>query len=373
MAKRDYYDVLGVSRNVSADELKKAYRKVAMKHHPDRNQGDKIAEDKFKEASEAFEVLGDQEKRARYDQFGHAAEGMGSGMGGFGGAGGSGSGFGDVFGDIFSEFFSGSSGSSAGRGERGSDLQYNMDISFDDAVFGSSKEIDVPRMETCDSCSGLGAESEKDIKICGLCGGTGQQRVQQGFFSVATTCSSCGGRGKTISNPCRTCHGRTRVSKTKRIRVNIPAGVATGSRIKLTGEGEHGANSGSSGDLYIVLRVKDHSLFERDGADIFCEVPINFSQATLGTDLEVPTLEGKVRLKIPAGTQTHKIFRLKNQGIAHLRGGGRGDLHVRVVVETPTKLSGRQKELLKEFDDCSDGESNPIRDKFVESIKNLFS
>ena len=373
MAKRDYYDVLGVSRNVSADELKKAYRKVAMKHHPDRNQGDKIAEDKFKEASEAFEVLGDQEKRARYDQFGHAAEGMGSGMGGFGGAGGSGSGFGDVFGDIFSEFFSGSSGSSAGRGERGSDLQYNMDISFDDAVFGSSKEIDVPRMETCDSCSGLGAESEKDIKICGLCGGTGQQRVQQGFFSVATTCSSCGGRGKTISNPCRTCHGRTRVSKTKRIRVNIPAGVATGSRIKLTGEGEHGANGGSSGDLYIVLRVKDHSLFERDGADIFCEVPINFSQATLGTDLEVPTLEGKVRLKIPAGTQTHKIFRLKNQGIAHLRGGGRGDLHVRVVVETPTKLSGRQKELLKEFDYCSDGESNPIRDKFVESIKNLFS
>ena len=371
MAKRDYYDVLGVSRNVSADELKKAYRKVAMKHHPDRNQGDKIAEDKFKEASEAFEVLGDQEKRARYDQFGHAAEGMGSGMGGFGGAGGSG--FGDVFGDIFSDFFSGSSGSSAGRGERGSDLQYNMDISFDDAVFGSSKEIDVPRMETCDSCSGLGAESEKDIKICGLCGGTGQQRVQQGFFSVATTCSSCGGRGKTISNPCRTCHGRTRVSKTKRIRVNIPAGVATGSRIKLTGEGEHGANGGSSGDLYIVLRVKDHSLFERDGADIFCEVPINFSQATLGTDLEVPTLEGKARLKIPAGTQTHKIFRLKNQGIAHLRGGGRGDLHVRVVVETPTKLSGRQKELLKEFDYCSDGESNPIRDKFVESIKNLFS
>ena len=371
MAKRDYYDVLGVSRNVSADELKKAYRKVAMKHHPDRNQGDKIAEDKFKEASEAFEVLGDQEKRARYDQFGHAAEGMGSRMDGFGGAGGSG--FGDVFGDIFSEFFSGSSGSSAGRGERGSDLQYNMDISFDDAVFGSSKEIDVPRMETCDSCSGLGAESEKDIKICGLCGGTGQQRVQQGFFSVATTCSSCGGRGKTISNPCRTCHGRTRVSKTKRIRVNIPAGVATGSRIKLTGEGEHGANGGSSGDLYIVLRVKDHSLFERDGADIFCEVPINFSQATLGTDLEVPTLEGKARLKIPAGTQTHKIFRLKNQGIAHLRGGGRGDLHVRVVVETPTKLSGRQKELLKEFDYCSDGESNPIRDKFVESIKNLFS
>ncbi|MEO1839386.1 MAG: DnaJ C-terminal domain-containing protein, partial [Candidatus Lambdaproteobacteria bacterium] len=241
------------------------------------------------------------------------------------------------------------------------------------AVFGSSKEIDVPRMETCDSCSGLGAESENDIKICGTCGGTGQQRVQQGFFSVATTCSSCRGRGKTISNPCKTCQGRTRVSKTKLIRVNIPAGVSSGSRIKLTGEGEHGVNGGSSGDLYIVLSVKDHSIFERDGADIFCEVPISFAQATLGTDLEVPTLEGKARLKIPTGTQTHKIFRLKNQGIAHLRGGGRGDLHVRIVVETPTKLSERQIELLKEFDDCSDEESNPIRNKFVKSIKNLFT
>ncbi len=371
MAKRDYYEVLGVSRNASADELKKAYRKVAMKHHPDRNPGNKKAEDKFKEASEAFEVLGDKEKRSRYDQFGHAAEGMGSGMGGFGAAGGTG--FGDVFGDIFSEFFNASGGSSTSRAERGSDLQYNMEISFNDAVFGSSKEIDVPRMETCEACSGLGAESETDIKICGSCGGTGQQRVQQGFFSVATTCSSCGGRGKIISNPCRTCHGRTLVSNTKRIRVNIPAGVSTGSRIKLTEEGEHGANGGSSGDLYIVLSVEDHSLFERDGADIFCEVPISIAQATLGTDLEVPTLEGKARLKIPAGTQTHRIFRMKNQGIAHLRGGSRGDLHVRTVVETPTKLSTRQKELLKEFDDCCDVESNPIREKFVKSIKNLFS
>jgi len=363
--------VLGVSRNASSDELKKAYRKVAMKHHPDRNSGDKNSEEKFKEASEAFEVLGDKEKRSRYDQFGHSAEGLGSGMGGFSAAGGSG--FGDVFGDIFSEFFSGSPGNTASRGERGSDLQYNMEIPFEDAVFGSSKEIDVPRMETCDSCSGLGAESEKDIKICGTCGGTGQQRVQQGFFSVATTCSSCRGQGKTISNPCKTCQGRTRVSKTKLIRVNIPAGVSSGSRIKLTGEGEHGVNGGSSGDLYIVLSVKDHSIFERDGADIFCEVPISFAQATLGTDLEVPTLEGKARLKIPTGTQTHKIFRLKNQGIAHLRGGGRGDLHVRIVVETPTKLSERQIELLKEFDDCSDEESNPIRNKFVKSIKNLFT
>ena len=371
MAKRDYYEVLGVSRNASEDELKKAYRKVAMKHHPDRNPGDKKAEENFKEASEAFEVLGDREKRARYDQFGHAAEGLGSGMGGFGGAGAGG--FGDVFGDIFSEFFGGTGAGPSSRGERGSDLQYNMEISFEDAVFGTSKEIDVPRMETCDACSGLGAESEKDIRICGSCGGTGQQRVQQGFFSVATTCSSCSGRGKTIARPCKTCHGRTLVSNTKRIRVNIPAGVDSGSRIKLSGEGEHGANGGSSGDLYIVLRVEDHSLFERDGADIYCEVPISFAQATLGTDLEVPTLEGKARLKIPAGTQTHKIFRLKNQGIAQLRSSQRGDLHVRVVVETPTKLSARQKDLLKEFDDCCDQESNPIQESFVESIKNLFS
>tara|TARA_Y100001970_G_C14169463_1_gene823281 strand:- start:35 stop:1150 length:1116 start_codon:yes stop_codon:yes gene_type:complete len=371
MAKRDYYDVLGVSRNASTDELKKAYRKIAMKHHPDRNPGDLKAEEKFKEASEAFEVLGDREKRSRYDQFGHAAEGLGGGMGGFGSSGGSG--FGDVFGDIFSEFFGNSAGSSGSQHERGSDLQYNMEVSFDDAAFGSSKEIDVPRMEVCDSCSGLGAESERDINFCSSCGGTGQQRIQQGFFSVASTCGSCGGRGKTISNPCKSCNGRTRVSKTKRIRVNIPAGVASGSRIKLSGEGEHGPNGGPSGDLFILLSVKDHSLFERDGADIFCEVPISFSQASLGTDLEVPTLEGKARLKIPTGTQTHKIFRLKNQGVAHLRGGGRGDLHVRVVIETPTKLTSRQKELLKEFDECSDSNNNPIHDKFVEKIKNLFS
>ena len=370
MAKRDYYEVLGVSRNSSADELKKAYRKVAMKYHPDRNPGDEAAEEKFKEASEAFEVLSDQEKRARYDQFGHAADGMGDGMGGFGGGG---AGFSDVFGDIFGEFFGGSGGRGGSRGERGSDLQYNMEISFEDAAFGTSKEINVPRMETCDTCGGLGAHSEKDIEICGTCGGTGQQRVQQGFFSVATTCSRCSGRGKTIRNPCKTCHGKTRVSKTKRIRVNIHAGVSTGSRIKLTGEGEHGTNGGSTGDLYIMLRVQDHAMFEREGADLFCEEPISFAKAALGTELEVPTLEGKARLKIPAGTQSHKIFRLKNQGIAHLRGGGRGDLHVRVILETPTNLTSRQKELLEECEDCCEAESHPLQDKFINTIKSLFS
>ena len=366
MAKRDYYEVLGVSKTTSADELKKAYRKVAMQHHPDRNPGNQEAEDKFKEASEAFGVLSNKEKRARYDQFGHAAEGMGDGFSG-GGAGVS-----DIFGDIFGEFF-GESGRGGGRGERGSDLQYNLNISFEEAAFGSSKEIDVPRLETCETCGGLGARSERDVEVCQGCGGSGQQRIQQGFFSVATTCSRCGGRGKTIRHPCNKCGGRTRISKTKRLRINIPAGVDTGSRIKLTGEGEHGSQGGSAGDLYVALRVQDHPVFEREGSALFCEVPISFAQATLGNELEVPTLDGKARLKIPAGSQTHKIFRMKNQGIAELRGGGRGDLHIRIVVETPTNLTARQKELLEEFDTLSSEDHHPLRDKFIKGLRDLFS
>lgn len=369
MAKRDYYEVLGVSRDASADELKKAYRKIAMKHHPDRNPGDKKAEEKFKEASEAFEVLSDTGKRSRYDQFGHAAEGLGDGFSGMHGAGG----FGDIFGDIFGEFFGGAQEGRVRTGERGSDLQYKLDISFEEAAFGLSREIEIPRMETCNTCGGLGARSQNDIEVCNHCGGSGQQRIQQGFFSVATTCSQCGGRGQTIRNVCQTCRGRTRVSQTRRIRVNIPAGVSTGSRIKLSGEGENGSNGGTSGDLYILLHVQDHPVFEREGADLFCEVPVSFSQSALGSEIEVPTLEGKARLKIPAGTQTHKIFRMRNKGIADLRGGGRGDLHVRIVVETPTHLTARQKELLVEFEECCDESSHPLRDKFIDSLKNLFS
>jgi molecular chaperone DnaJ len=369
LAKRDYYDVLGVSKTASGDELKKAYRKVAMQHHPDRNPGNQEAEDKFKEASEAFGVLSDKEKRARYDQFGHAAEGMGEGFSGFGDGG---SGFSDIFGDIFGEFFGGT-GSGGGRGERGADLQYNLNISFEEAAFGSSKEIDVPRMETCDTCGGLGARSERDVEVCQSCGGSGQQRIQQGFFSVATTCSRCGGRGKTIRHPCNKCGGRTRISKTKRLRINIPAGVDTGSRIKLTGEGEHGSQGGPAGDLYVALRVQNHPIFEREDSDLFCEVPVSFAQATLGTELGVPTLDGQALLKIPAGSQTHKIFRMRNQGIVQLRGGGRGDLHIRIVVETPTNLTTRQKELLEEFDALSSEEHHPLREKFFKGLRDLFS
>ena len=373
MAKRDYYEVLGVPKSVTPDELKKAYRKIALKYHPDRNPGDKKAEDKFKEATEAYEVLGDAEKRARYDRFGHAAEGMGDPNAGFGAGG-----FGDIFGDIFSEFFGGGAAGGRGRrgsqrGERGSDLQYNMEVNFEEAAFGHTTEIEVPRLEACDSCGGLGARSEKDIEVCGGCQGTGQQRVQQGFFSVSTTCARCGGQGRVIRNPCPKCYGKTRITKTRRLRVNIPAGVDTGSRIKLSSEGEHGFNGGPPGDLYIVLHVKAHSIFEREGADLFCEVPISFTQAALGTEIDVPTLEGEARLKIPPATQTHKTFRMRNKGVAQIRGGGRGDLHVRVVVETPSNLTQRQQELLEEFESISREGTHPLRDKFLNKIKGIFT
>ncbi|MBF0286919.1 MAG: molecular chaperone DnaJ [SAR324 cluster bacterium] len=374
MAKRDYYEVLGVSNSVSDDDLKKAYRKIALKYHPDRNPGDQSAEEKFKEATEAYEVLSDSGKRSRYDRFGHAGVGQGSdGMGDFSGFGGSG--LGDVFNDIFGEFFGASNGgrSSRTRAFRGSDLQYNLEISFEEAAFGHTTEIDVPRMETCGQCGGLGARSSKDVEVCSVCQGTGQQRVQQGFFSVATTCARCRGEGKVIRNPCPTCHGSTRIKKTKKIRVNIPAGVDNDSRIKLSGEGEQGMNGGPAGDLYIALRIQSHPIFERVDNDLYCEVPISFTHAALGTELDVPTLEGTARLKIPAGSQTHRVFRLRNKGIAHLRGNRRGDLHVRIIVETPSHLTSRQKELLEEFESLTKEGSHPLHNKFMDKIKGLFS
>ncbi len=375
MSQRDYYEVLGVDRSASADDLKKSYRKIALKFHPDRNPGDKEAEEKFKEATEAYEILSDQEKRSRYDRFGHAAFGQGAGGAGdqFGGFGAGG--FSDLFDNIFGEFFgTGTGGRRGARANRGSDLQYTMEIEFEQAAFGHSTDIEIPRLETCGPCGGLGAMSSKDIEICPTCQGTGQQQVRQGFFSVSTTCSRCNGEGKIIRNPCNTCNGTTRVRKTKRLRVNIPAGVDTGSRIKFSGEGEHGTYGGTPGDLYVVIQVKDHPIFAREGDDLFCEIPISFPQSALGTEIEAPTLEGAARLKVPPGTQTHKVFRLRNKGIAHIRGGGRGDLHVRVVVETPASLTSRQRELLEEFESISSNDSShPLRHKFLDKLKGLFS
>ncbi|MBT3224837.1 MAG: molecular chaperone DnaJ [Deltaproteobacteria bacterium] len=367
MSKRDYYDVLGVSNSATADEIKKNYRKLALKYHPDRNPDDKAAEASFKEASAAYEVLSDGQRRAQYDQFGHAAENMGGG----GGNPFQGSGFGDIFGDVFSEFFGGSSRRPGSRGQPGADLTYNMDLTFEQAAFGYSTELVIPRMDLCDSCGGSGARSSKDIEVCPVCSGTGQQRIQQGFFSVSTTCSQCRGTGKLIKSPCPRCNGRGRVNIKKKLKVNIPAGINTGARVKLTGEGEAGSNGGRRGSLYLIINVLEHPIFERDDYDIHCKIPISITQAALGSDIEVPTLEGRARLTIPAGTQNGKIFRLKNKGIARLQRSGLGDLYIRIVVEIPTNLSRRQKELLEEFTAISKEDSSPMKKSFMAKLKDF--
>jgi len=376
LAKRDLYEILGVSRSASEEELKKAYRKLALKFHPDRNPGDKESEHQFKEISSAYGILSDKAKRAQYDQFGHVGEGMeGGGFGsqtGFGG-------FGDVFGDIFSDFF-GASGKPGGRarGMRGSDLQYNLEISFEQAAFGVTTEVNIPRMEECHLCSGSGARSSKDVEICQVCNGTGQQRIQQGFFSVSTTCGKCGGQGRVIKHPCSKCNGAGRLRNFRKLKVTIPAGVDAGSRLKLSGEGEAGMGGGPSGDLYIAIEVRPHPFFRREEFDIFCEVPITFAQAALGSDIVVPTLEGKVELKIPSGSQSGRHFRLRGKGIPHMRGSGRGDQYVQVNVETPSNLTARQKELLKEFareelKNISANQDNyPLMRKFVTRLKEMF-
>lgn len=381
MAKRDYYDILGVSRGADEEEIKKSYRKQALKFHPDRNPGDKEAEQKFKDASEAYSVLSDKTKRSQYDQFGHV-EGMDQGGGyGAGFSGGGFSGFGDVFGDIFSDFFGGQTrGSSGGRqARRGSDLRYNMEITFDQAASGFSTEVTIPRHETCGTCGGLGAKSAKDIDTCNACGGSGQQRIQQGFFSVATTCGRCQGRGRVIKEFCQSCSGDGMVRTNHRLKVNIPAGVDTGSRLKLSREGEGGQNGGPPGDLYIAITVQAHPFFYREGDDIFCEMPISLVRAALGTEIMVPTLNGKAELKIPPGSQSGRQLRMKSKGMPHLRGSGRGDQYVRVIVEIPTNLSKRQKELLEEFGELeqeSAGKKNdnyPRITSFVEKFKEWLS
>ncbi|MCZ6622721.1 MAG: molecular chaperone DnaJ [Deltaproteobacteria bacterium] len=364
--KRDYYELLGLNRSASEEQIKKAYRKLALKYHPDQNPGDKQAEEKFKEVSEAYQVLTDSEKRVQYDQFGHAAFGNGGpGKGGFDFT----SGFEDVFGDIFGEFF----GSRTTRGRsraRGEDLRYNLTISFEEAVFGTEKKIKIPRQGPCDSCHGSGSKPGSSPRTCPTCRGKGQVSFQQGFFVVSRTCNQCRGQGAIISNPCSSCKGAGRVRKFQTLSMRIPAGVETGSRLKLRDEGESGVSGGPSGDLYVVIQVKPHPLFIRDGLDIICEVPISFAQAALGAEIDIPTLEGKVKMKVPPGTQSEKVFRLKGKGIKDVQGYYHGDQHVRVVLETPTHLTSRQKELLKEF--ATLGGENPLAEGFLDKVKQIF-
>jgi molecular chaperone DnaJ len=370
MAKRDYYDVLGVDKGASPQEVKKAFRRIAMKYHPDRNSDDKNSDEKFKEAQEAYEVLGDEEKKSAYDRFGHAGV-DGSAGGGFGGGGG-GAGFGDVFGDVFGDIFGGGGG--RGGPARGSDLRYDLQLSLEDAVRGTTVQIDVPTMVHCDTCDGSGARKGTSPVTCNTCQGTGQVRMSQGFFSVQQTCPKCHGRGQIITDPCGDCHGQGVKEERKTLSVKIPAGVDTGDRIRLSGKGEAGPQGGPAGDLYVQMVVRKHPIFVRDDSNLHCEVPISFAQAALGGDLEVPTLSGKVKLKIPAETQSGKLFRLRGKGVAPVRGGGVGDLLCRVVLETPINLNAAQRELLKKFEDSLDGKSkhSPRSSSWFNGVKKFF-
>ncbi len=373
MAKRDYYDVLGVSRTASADEIKKSYRRLAMKYHPDRNKDDASAEGKFKEAKEAYDVLKDTDKRATYDRFGHDGLRAG-GAGGFGGGGFSAEGFGDIFGDVFGDIF----GTSRQRGSqvfRGADLGYELRLDLETAVSGDSVTIDVPTQVACETCDGSGAKKGTEPVKCSTCGGVGQVRMQQGFFSIQQTCPACKGAGTVISDPCTDCHGRGRVHKTKTLSVKVPAGVDDGDRIRLSGEGEAGRNGGPPGDLYVEIRVKPHKLFEREGADLSCEVPVSFGVATLGGEVELPTLDGHVALKVPAGTQSGKVFRLRGKGVTTVRDARQGDLFARVSVETPVNLTSEQKDLLREFEESvqAGGEKHqPQTGGWLDTVKRFF-
>jgi molecular chaperone DnaJ len=374
MAKRDYYEVLGVEKGAAEDEIKKAYRKQAIKYHPDKNQGDKAAEEKFKELGEAYEVLCDPQKRAAYDQYGHAA--FDRRAAGFNRAGG----FHDPY-DIFREVFGGGSifedlfgggRSDPSQPQRGDDLRYDLEISFDEAAQGCEKEISVTKAERCEVCGGSGAESGSKLKTCPTCGGRGQVVSSRGIFSIAQTCPHCQGAGRTIEKPCRSCRGAGRAERASTIKLRIPGGVDTGSRLRSSGNGEAGLQGGPSGDLYVVLHVRAHEIFQRDGDDLLCEVPVSFVQAALGAELEIPTLEGKMPMKIPAGTQPGTVFRLKGKGVRNVQGYGHGDLHVRINVEVPTHLSAAQKAKLQEFAGLCNGQESPLIKSFFDKAKNLF-
>jgi molecular chaperone DnaJ len=372
MAKKDYYEVLSVNRDASEEEIKKAYRKLAMKYHPDRNPDNPKAEEHFKEAKEAYETLSDAQKRAAYDQYGHAAFDAG-GMGGGNpfGAGAAGFDFSDIFGDIFG----------AGRGgarnniHRGADLRYNLEITLEQAARGTETKIRVPTMTECETCHGSGAKPGTSPVTCATCGGHGQVRMQQGFFSIQQTCPRCHGSGKTISSPCGACHGAGRVKQHKTLSVKIPAGVDNDDRIRLSGEGEHGVNGGPTGDLYVVIHIAPHPVFQRDHNDLHCEMPISFATAALGGEIEIPTLDGSARIKIPPETQSGKIFRLRGKGIKGVRSSTHGDLHCHVMVETPSNLTERQKELLREFEEINEQDSarhSPRAKSWMDKVKEFF-
>jgi molecular chaperone DnaJ len=370
-AKRDYYEILGVERTAVEQDIKSAYRKLAMQHHPDRNPGNPAAEEKFKEASEAYSVLIDSEKRARYDRFGHA--GVSNGAGGFDPS--NINDFSDIFGDIFSDFFGvnvGGRGSQRGHIQRGGDEQVELHLTFEEAAFGKKTQIKVRRYEVCEQCKGSGAAPGKGPVTCSTCAGRGQVRYQQGFFSIARTCPTCHGAGRAVTDPCTKCKGETRVMRERMVDVNVPAGVEDATKIRYQEYGDAGVGGGPPGNLYVVLHVKPHAFFEREGRDLFCSVPISFTQASLGTEITVPTLEGEHKLKIAEGTQTGTVLRLRGKGVPSLKGGGKGDLHVQLRVETPRKLTKRQRELLEELGSTFAMENKPEPRGLFEKVKDIF-
>lgn len=362
--KRDYYEVLNVEKNADERELKKAYRKLALQFHPDKNPGDAEAEEKFKEASEAYAVLSDDEKRASYDRFGH------SGLGDMGGGPGVGVNIQDIFGDFFGDIFGG--GRRRGGPQPGADLRYHMEVEFEDAAFGTETQITIPRMEICEGCSGSGAKAGTRPVPCGTCAGMGEIRVSQGFFSIARTCHVCAGMGSIIQDPCVDCTGRGQVEQKRELTVKVPPGIGEGTRLRFIGEGEAGPQDGPRGDLYVVISIRPHPLFTRENSDVYCDVPISFPQATLGCSLDVPTLDGRVAMKIPSGTQPEAVFRLRGKGVPYLRGSGRGDQMVTVKLEVPKKLSSRQTEILEEFAELSGDGTHPQNQGFFDKVRELF-
>jgi molecular chaperone DnaJ len=372
MAKRDYYEILGVNRDATEDDIKKAYRRLAMKFHPDRNPDNPKAEEQFKEAKEAYEMLSEPQKRAAYDQYGHAGVDPNAGMAGAGAAGYGG--FADAFGDIFGDIF-GAGGRSRSNVYRGADLRYNLEIALEEAARGTETRIRIPTMEECETCSGSGAKPGTEPVSCPTCAGHGQVRMTQGFFSIAQTCPKCHGSGKVVQSPCASCSGAGRIKRQKTLSVKIPAGVDEGDRIRLSGEGEAGVNGGPSGDLYVVIHLRPHDVFTREANDLHCEMPISFSRAALGGEIEIPTLDGSAKIKIPAETQSGKVFRLRGKGIKGVRSANYGDLMVHVVVETPVNLTARQKELLQELEDINQSDSNrhnPRAKGWMDKVKEFF-